>query len=134
MNLSSTIAIANRQRVRKINSPALKKITAAALEELKIERAELGIVLLGAREMASLNEKFLGHEGPTDVMTFDYQNPGAGIQNAELPLRGEIFVCVEEAERQAKQFGTSWRWEIVRYIVHGILHLVGRDDLEPAAR
>ncbi len=131
---SSTIAIANRQRVRKINLRLLKQITAAALEELKIGRAELGIVLPGAREMTLLNEEFLGHEGPTDVITFNYKNPDAGMQNPEAGIHGEIFVCVEEAERQRKEFGTSWQSEVVRYVVHGILHLRGHDDLKPEAR
>jgi probable rRNA maturation factor len=129
-----TIAISNRQRMQKIDLRRLEKITAMALEELKIAGADLGIVLTGAKEMASLNEKFLGHEGPTDVITFNYQEAEAGSQKPELPLHGEIFVCVEEAERQAKEFGTDWRSEIVRYVVHGILHLTGQDDLKPAAR
>jgi len=127
MNLSSTIAVSNRQRVRKINLPLLKKITAAALEELKIEGVELGIILIGAREMALLHEEFLGHKGPTDVITFDYKN-------SERRIHGEIVVCVEEAGRQSREFGTSRQSEIVRYIVHGILHLLGHDDLKPAAR
>jgi len=129
-----TIAISNRQRARKIGLRLLEKITAAALEELNIARADLGIVLTGAKEMASLNEKFLGHEGPTDVITFDYQNPEVRIRNPETEIHGEIFVCVKEAERQAKEFGTSRQSELVRYVVHGILHLTGQDDVKPAAR
>jgi probable rRNA maturation factor len=142
------IAISNRQRAQKIDLRRLEKITAAALEELEITRAELGIVLTGAKEMASLNEKFLGHEGPTDVITFDYEEPEFKSQNSEAGgqrpktrkqkretlLHGEIFICVEEAQRQAKEFGTSWPSELVRYVVHGILHLTGQDDLKPLAR
>jgi probable rRNA maturation factor len=93
-----------------------------------MENAELGIVLVGAKEMASINEKFLGHEGPTDVITFDYS------EEQKSQLNGEVFVCVEVAEKQAKEFGTNPQSEIVRYIVHGILHLAGYDDLQPAAR
>ena len=47
-------------------------------------------------------------------------------------LHGELFICVDEAVFQAKQFGTSWQLEIVRYVVHGVLHLRGHDDLQPA--
>lgn len=125
------IAISNRRRAgtraRKIDLRLLEKIAAAALEELGLEAAELGIVLVSAKEMASLNEKFLQHEGPTDVITFDYSEGSDG-------LTGEIFICVEEAERQAKEFKTSWQSEVVRYVAHGILHLAGHDDLRPAAR
>jgi probable rRNA maturation factor len=125
------IVISNRQRTgaraRKIDLRLLEKIAAAALKELELEAAELGIVLVGAKEMASLNEKFLQHEGPTDVITFDYSE---GTED----LNGEIFVCVTEAERQAKEFKTSWQSEVVRYVAHGILHLAGHDDLQPAAQ
>jgi probable rRNA maturation factor len=129
-----TITISNRHRVRKLNVRLLEEITVAVLKELKIEPAELGVVLMSARDMALLNEEFLGHEGPTDVITFDYGGTESGIGNPELPLHGEIFICVEEAERQAKQFGTDWRSEVVRYVIHGILHLMGHDDMQPAAR
>jgi probable rRNA maturation factor len=127
------IAITNRARTRvrsgrKLDLRLLKQITAAALEELGMENAELGIVLVGAKEMASINEKFLGHEGPTDVITFDYS------EKEKRQLHGEVFVCVEVAEQQAKEFGTSRQSEVIRYIVHGILHLAGHDDLQPAAR
>lgn len=145
------VAISNRQRARKMDLRCLEKITVAILAELKIERAELGIVLVGAKEMASLNEEFLGHEGATDVITFDYSEPGVAPEGRDGALRqwrchrrndlvgrstihGEIFICVAEAERQAKIFGTNWRSEVVRYIVHGILHLVGHDDLQALAR
>jgi probable rRNA maturation factor len=125
------IAISNRQRAgtraRKIDLRLLEHIAAAALEELKMAAEELSIVLVGAKEMASLNEKFLGHEGPTDVITFDYSEGSKG-------LSGEIFVCVAEAERQAKEFKTNWQAEVIRYVVHGILHLAGHDDLNPVAR
>jgi probable rRNA maturation factor len=121
------IAISNRQRAQKINLPLLKKIAAAVLAELDIETAELGIVLVSPKEMAAINGKYLNHEGPTDVITFDYEN-------AELEIQGDIFICIEEAERQAKEFKTTWREELVRYVVHGVLHLIGHDDLKPAPR
>lgn len=126
------IVIANRQRVRKINSRLLKEIVAAILAELKIENAEVEINLIGAMEMAALNETFLGHEGSTDVITFNYQESESRIQNPEL--HGEIFVCVDDAISQAKKFKTNWQAEVVRYVIHGILHLLGHDDLRAGLR
>ncbi len=130
---ASTVNISNRQprgRVtKKIDLRLLERITASALEDLKITQAELGIVLVGPKESASLNEKFLGHEGSTDVITFDYSEG-----EAKRTLHGEIFICVAEAEKQAKEFKTDWRSEVVRYVVHGVLHLIGHDDLQPMAR
>ncbi|HUZ07990.1 MAG TPA: rRNA maturation RNase YbeY [Candidatus Paceibacterota bacterium] len=128
------IAIANRQQTRKFNLRLLKKIAGALLAELKIENAELGINLVGARDVALINETFLKHEGSTDVITFDYLNPESRIQNPEPQLHGELFVCVDEAVLQARKFKTIWQSEIVRYIVHGVLHLLGHDDLKPDLR
>ena len=123
------VVIANRQRTRKINSPQLRRIVGDLIIELKVKDAQLGINLVAAPKMTSLNETFLQHEGSTDVITFDYSDgQKRGV------LHGEIFVCVEEAILQAKKFTTTWQSEVVRYIVHGVLHLLGLDDSKPAAR
>ena len=128
------LVIANRQRRRKIQSAQLKTIVVALLAELGIKEVGLEINLLGAMQMAALNETFLQHEGSTDVITFDYSVPEAGGRRVGDGLAGEIFVCVDEAIVQAKQFRTDWQAEVVRYIVHGILHLLGHDDLRADRR
>jgi probable rRNA maturation factor len=79
--------------------------------------------------MTHLNETFLKHKGSTDVLAFDYSEkaePGSVL--------GEIFVCVEEAMIQSARFRTDWRSELVRYVVHATLHLLGYDDHRPASR
>ena len=135
---ASTIAITNRQRARKIHLRLLKQMAEALLADQEIESAELGIHLVGAPEMIRLNEKFLRHQGSTDVITFDYANAGGqrfvtapkvrARTKRYPPLHGEIFICVDEAVGQARRFRTSWQSEIVRYLVHGVLHLRGHDD------
>jgi probable rRNA maturation factor len=143
-----SVTIANRQRVRKINRRRLKKIANALLAELEIKKAEIGICLATAPEMTRLNETFLKHKGSTDVITFDYANKVAQASRLPRPsnrrqsssrdgcatLHGEIFVCVDEAVLQARQFGTSWQSEVIRYLVHGVLHLLGFDDSSAGAR
>src|SRR5476649_1429716 len=119
--------IFNRQRTKKINLRLLKQIAGALLAKLEIKSAKLGINLVTAREMALINETFLKHKGSTDVITFDYSEK-------RKQMHGELFVCVEEAIAQGKQFRTSWQSEIVRYIVHGVLHLQGHDDHHATAR
>lgn len=90
--------------------------------------------------MARINKQFLQHEGSTDVITFDHgfgvpPLGGSGRVNAELQtLQGEIFICIEDAVAQARQFRTTWQSEMVRYIIHGILHLLGHDDTRSTAR
>ena len=139
----ATIIIVNRQRTKKINARLLRKIVRELLRELNIPGAELGISLVGAEEMAKVNWNFLRHEGSTDVITFNHADagragsplPADGAHGVTRPtLHGELFICVDEAVLQAKQFKTHWQSEIVRYIVHGVLHLVGHDDLKPDLR
>ena len=128
------IVIANRQRVKKINSRLLKQIIGELFAELKITEAELGINLVAAREMALVNETFLQHAGSTDVITFDHAEKRKVESGKRKQLHGELFICVDDAAIQAKEFQTSWQSEVVRYTVHGILHLLGYDDLKPHLR
>jgi len=128
------LVITNRQRAKKVNSRRLKEITAALLAELKITEANLGVNLVGVREMALVNETFLQHKGPTDVITFDHRNCKLQIANCKSEIHGELFICVNVAMTQAKEFQSSWQAEVVRYVVHGVLHLLGYDDLKPALR
>ena len=128
------VAIASRQRVRKINRRLLKQITTALLADVKIERADLGLHLVAAPEMTRLNESFLRHAGPTDVITFDYSTPRPQSPEPGPQLHGEILIGVDEAVLQARKFGTSWQSEVVRYMVHGVLHLLGFDDASVGAR
>jgi len=149
-----SVTIANRQRARKIERLLLKKITNALLVGLEVETAEIGICLVAEPEMTRLNEIFLKHRGSTDVIAFDYSEKTAGAdvrrllrekptpqKRSETPyvvsyktIQGEIFVCVDEAVLQARKFGTSWQSEVVRYLVHGVLHLLGFDDSSASAR
>ncbi|HTI69632.1 MAG TPA: rRNA maturation RNase YbeY [Candidatus Limnocylindria bacterium] len=120
------VVVRNRQRQEKINTPAAERFAAVALELME-SQAEVCFHLVSAREMARLNWQFLQHEGSTDVITFDQGSaPGR--------LRGEIFISVADAQAQAEEFGTTWQDELGRYMVHGLLHLAGYDDLQPSQR
>lgn len=107
----------------------LRRLTRCLLQdELHLDAFELGVCLLNDQAMVQANEQFLRHAGTTDVITFDYSEPGSD------GLIGEILVCIPEAARQARRFRTSWESELVRYIVHGVLHLRGFDDTTTAKR
>ncbi len=134
------LEIANRQRTKRIQLRLLRQIAVHLLaQELGLASWNLSLCLLAAPAMTRLNEAFVGHAGSTDVITFDYSERAPGIPPAEPgsaaeALHGEIFICVDEALLQARRFGTSWPAEVVRYLVHGVLHLRGFDDLQPADR
>jgi rRNA maturation RNase YbeY len=129
-----SLVISNRQRSKPVNRRLLKQIVAALLAGLKVTEAEIGIQLVGKTEMARVNQQFLQHEGSTDVITFDHGSRKPSSAPGKAPLHGELFVCVDDAIAQAKEFGTTWQSEIIRYVVHGVLHLLGYDDLKPALR
>jgi rRNA maturation RNase YbeY len=128
------IVIANRQRTKKINTqpPAPKENHWRIV--CGIENCGSGTRHQSCRreKMALVNRGFLQHEGSTDVITFDHAEKRSGKRKSGIKLHGELFICVDEAILQAKNFKTSWQSEIVRYIVHGVLHLLGHDDLKPA--
>jgi probable rRNA maturation factor len=130
------LQVRNRQRERRIKSGVLRRMVQALLEEeLGLVDYQLAIHLVSAARMTELNEHFLEHAGSTDVITFDYRD-GAYLDAAaeEVELAGEIYISVADAVRQAREFSTSWPEEVLRYAVHGVLHLRGYDDLAPGKR
>lgn len=130
--MSLDLTLRNRQRVRPVEIRRLRRIYTTLLEELlQIKNAELGVTLVAAPEMTRINRQFLHHEGSTDVITFDYSeipDPRPQTLNPGLKPHGELFVCLDEAVLQARRFRTTWQAELVRYIIHGTLHLLGHDD------
>ena len=125
-----TLIVRNRQRARPLNTKFLRDIVRALLvDELFRDEFEIGVSIIGEAAMTRMNEGHLQHKGSTDVITFDYTD--ASRPNC---LAGEIFICLDEAFAQAPRFRVTWQNEMVRYIVHGILHLSGYDDKTAAAR
>ena len=125
--MPAVLAFRNRQRVRPLRLSLLRRITRQTLGELGVADYELGFHFVDAAEMARINQTFLQHAGSTDVITFDHSD------GAEQ-LHGEIFISVPDAVQQAREFRTTWTEELVRYLIHGLLHLRGYDDLQPALR
>ncbi len=120
------ISVTNRQRFRPIQSRAVEQAGEAILNQLGLE-FQLGVELVGIRAMARANSQFLGHSGSTDVITFDY---GSTPQR----LQGDLLISVPDAWRQADEFETTGESELLRYLIHGILHLQGFDDQTPPER
>ena len=89
-----------------------------------VEAAEISVALVGDDEIAALNQQYLSHEGPTDVISFHLHDRG------EPPL-GDVYVGVEQAARQAAGFGASVAdEEVLRLAVHGTLHVLGYEHPE----
>lgn len=136
--MSGALVLRNRQQARAVDLRFLRRIIKALLRDhLQTESFDLGVYLVSSREMTRLNETFLRHQGSTDVITFDYSEIAgepSPLSNPRVMLHGEIFICVDEAVAQARQFRATWQSELARYLIHGLLHLHGHDDLQPAPR
>lgn len=122
----ASLLINHRQRSRRVNRLKFRSAVEAILSEWKVD-FEIGIHLVGASEMARVNWQFLRHEGSTDVITFDHGTTPEKIH-------GELFISVPDAIEQSQEFGTDWTEELLRYVIHGLLHLRGHDDLSPGPR
>jgi probable rRNA maturation factor len=122
------IVVANRQRTKRLDRKFIQQLARQILEELRVEAVEIGFHFVSAKEMARVHEQYMSIAGSTDVITFDHGS------KPPKSAHGEIFVSVEDAIAQAREFKTTWQSEIARYVIHGILHLLGFDDLEAEAR
>ncbi|WP_103062857.1 rRNA maturation RNase YbeY [Actinomyces qiguomingii] len=98
--------------------------------------AELNILFIDPEPMAELHVRWLGLEGPTDVMSFpmDELRPGTAENEAPPGTLGDVVLCPQVAARQALEAGHSAVEEMLLLTVHGILHLLGYDHAEPAEK
>ena len=124
-----SIDVIDRQRVLRVSGRWLATVARRALERQGVESAEICVLVLDDRGIARLHEQWLGIAGPTDVITFD-------LSDAARPgvLHGDIAVSAETARRTARELGWQPRHELAYYVVHGVLHLSGYDDHDPADR
>jgi probable rRNA maturation factor len=133
--LSGSLYIRNQQRALPLNVRYLRQLAQKLFDELlEVTQFDLGIYVVRTRTMSRLNETHLRHKGSTDVITFDYSERPKSRSSREAHLHGEIFICIDEAVIQATRFRTTWQSEVMRYLIHGVLHLKGYDDLKPASR
>lgn len=105
---------------------AFARLRAAARRAMRLvglpRAAEVEVALVDDATIARLNRRFLGHRGPTDVLTFP-AGPRAGDR-----VVGEIVISVDQARRQAREAGWGLAQELALLVVHGVLHLGGYDD------
>ena len=97
------------------------------LREEGVEEAEISVALVGDAEITALNADYLEHDGPTDVISFALHDAG------EPPL-GDVYVGVDQALRQAADFGATPAEEVLRLAMHGTLHVLGYDHPDGAER
>jgi probable rRNA maturation factor len=114
------IALA-RERVRALADRVLRAE--------KIADAMVSITFVTDREIAALNWTHLRHRGPTDVISFGFAPVGG-----EGPLVGDVYIAPGMARRNAREHGAGVREELMRLVVHGMLHVVGHEHPEGETR
>jgi probable rRNA maturation factor len=91
------------------------------------EEAELTIRIVDDEEGAELNETYRGKQGPTNLLSFPFEAP----PGVPLPLLGDIVICAPKVAREAAEQGKPLEAHWAHLTLHGCLHLLGYDHLEP---
>jgi probable rRNA maturation factor len=136
---------ANEQTQRDVDVTYLGKLAENTLKSQGVRGdAELSVLFVDELAITALNERFLGHEGSTDVLSFpieddpmisgrmpDSGGSGPGWEppsHADAPtLLGDVVICPEVAFRNAPEHAGTYEDELALLLVHGILHLLGMD-------
>lgn len=114
-------------------------ITMPALDERRVSRwiravaadygfsvGNINYIFCSDERELEVNRQFLGHDYYTDVITFDYSTAST--------LNGDIFISLDTVHSNAEMVGTSFDQELLRILIHGVLHLTGQADKTPETK
>jgi len=125
----------NNESGIQVDEAALQRLAVYVLDAMHVHPdAELAIVLVDEGAMEQLHVQWMDEPGPTDVLSFpmDELRPGTEEQPTPPGLLGDVVLCPQVAEAQAKTAGHPLSDELTLLTTHGILHLLGFDHAEPA--
>lgn len=152
-----TIAIANRQRRLQIDRRGLRELARGVLALEQVASAEISVALVTDAEIHEINRNFLNHDFPTDVISFLLDGADVAVgpalpadsifprnkstvrqpasrkvrRGAGKTIDGEIVISADTAVSNSRHLGSAPEHELALYLVHGLLHLCGYDDLTP---
>src|SRR4051812_25916760 len=121
------IAIAVPQEIVAPDRARMREVARAVLDGEGVKDADISLAFVDNPTIHRLNQRYLQHDEPTDVLSFPLSEPGA------KKLAGELVVGVEVAKAEAEARGHDVQAELALYVIHGLLHLCGFDDHEPDA-
>ncbi len=98
----------------------IKKWIKRVVEASGKKVGDVNIIFCNDPSILEINQQFLGHDYYTDIITFDYCEGNT--------VSGELYISVDTVEANAQEYNETFRNEIHRVIIHGILHLLGYDD------
>ncbi|GIW72726.1 MAG: hypothetical protein KatS3mg102_2268 [Planctomycetota bacterium] len=123
------VRVEDRQSAVPVDIALLAGAAEATLRAEGAQDLEVSVVVLSDAELHALNRRHLGHDYPTDVISFPLRAP-----DDPDPLLGEVCLSAERAREEAEARGLALGEELCRYVVHGCLHLLGWDDRDPRSR
>ena len=112
---------------RRVDEEALKQLVRHVVEAEGGTLEALSIVLADHATVLDLNRRYLEHDYLTDVLAFP-------LGEAEDVVDGEIYVDLDTAAERHAEFDATFEEEVRRYVVHGLLHLLGYDDATPEGK
>jgi probable rRNA maturation factor len=110
-----------------INKLLVHSVISKIRNNLSLKIKSLEINFVSQETIRKVNNEFLSHDYSTDIITFDYSNE----RNI---LDGEIIISLKDAEENSKKYQVTFDNELLRLIIHGILHLLGYDDITLSKR
>ena len=143
--------VADEQRDHPVEVERWQRLAGAVLADEAVEgECELSVLFVSEETIASLNGRFMGHDGPTDVLSFpidgeanppgrwpDSGGPGPDRHDDETDdvplLLGDVVICPSVAARNAPGHAGSYDDEVALLVVHGVLHLLGMDHADDAS-
>ncbi|MFW6132734.1 MAG: rRNA maturation RNase YbeY, partial [Planctomycetota bacterium] len=114
--------VSSHQRAMRVPRKRIRELVMFIVEQEGAELEEVDVAVVSRQRIAALNRRWLGRRGATDVMSFDLSDSGE-------PLHGEIVICADVAVAEARKRGHRPTRELLLYVAHGLLHLLGYDDV-----
>ena len=114
----------------------IRKWIQQAIESEKKSLGEINYIFCSDKYLLHINKTFLNHDTLTDIVTFPIEqsfNPLLSNQPANnKTISGEIYISIERVKENAKKFNTTQKQELLRVMIHGVLHLCGYGDKSAA--
>ena len=106
----------------------LPSVIDSTLKHEKAEGSIFSIIFVDDEEIHKINRDYRNVDRVTDVISFAFEDDGEKLYN-DIRVLGDIYICIPQMQRQAKEYGHSEKRELSFLTVHGLLHLLGYDHM-----
>lgn len=120
---SHRIEISDQQE-RSVDFEDCTNVARMIVDDFGFDQSEISIAFVDDPTIRDLNKQYLNHDYETDVISFV-------LEESETALTGQLLVSTDTAQRMGQQIDVPMEHEVLLYVIHGMLHLVGFDDTDP---